>query len=203
MSYIQHLSGRADLITDPKEIRSGFVALALERNRQATPFVEKARALKVLSMKARTPRDLLKIDGIQSALLTASGYSNKAIRHTDEISKREALQGLIDTFLEPAGSDFIEELVYRFLLTSGDSLGGSMRNIAGKLAERKLTRSIISALSITQTDFQWLDNISKTWIAANNDEADIELNLKALSWENNSGNRTLIYNRTIPLVKKI
>ena len=36
MPYLRHLSGSADLITAPEEIRAGFVALALERNRQAT-----------------------------------------------------------------------------------------------------------------------------------------------------------------------
>ncbi len=40
MSYIQHLSESADLITPHEEIRSGFVSLALEKNRQTTPFVE-------------------------------------------------------------------------------------------------------------------------------------------------------------------
>ena len=61
MSYIQHLSNNSDLITLPEEIRSGFVALALERNRQATPFVEQARALKVFALRAETPIDLLKL----------------------------------------------------------------------------------------------------------------------------------------------
>ena len=36
MPYLRHLSTSADLITVPAEIRAGFVALALERNRQAT-----------------------------------------------------------------------------------------------------------------------------------------------------------------------
>ena len=55
MLYLQHLSGSADLVTAPEEIRAGFVALALERSRQATPFVERARALKVAAMRAEHP----------------------------------------------------------------------------------------------------------------------------------------------------
>ena len=38
MPYLRHLSGSADLITASEEIRAGFVALALKRSRQATPF---------------------------------------------------------------------------------------------------------------------------------------------------------------------
>ncbi len=202
MSYIQHLSCSTDLITPTEEIRSGFVTLALERNRQATPFVEQARALRVFAMQAKTPTELLQIDEIRPALLTAAGFSDKAVGHTDEVSQSTAIELLIENFLEPAGTEFVEELVYRFLLTRGDSLGGSMRNIAGKLAERKVTRSIISALTLTETTFQWLNTVSNTWIAGKKSEPDIELNVKALSWVRNGATRTLVYNRTIPLVRK-
>ena len=145
---------------------------------------------------------MLDIDSIQSPMLSAAGFSEKALSQIDEKAKKEGVIGLIETYLEPAGTDFVEELVYRFLLTRGDSLGGSMRNIAGRLAERKLTRAIISALLLTNTQFQWLDNMSKSWISSNNDAADIELKLKAIYWESKRGSRTLIYNKNIPLVGK-
>lgn len=202
MSYIQHLSCSADLITPNEEIRSGFVTLALERNRQATPFVEQARALKVFAMQAKTPAELLQIDEIRPALLTAAGFSDKAVGHTDEVHHTKAIELLIENFLEPAGTEFVEELIYRFLLTRGDSLGGAMRNIAGKLAERKISRAIISALTLTETTFQWLNTVSNTWITGKRGEPDIELNVKALSWVRNGATRTLVYNRTIPLVRK-
>ena len=202
MPYFRHLSTSADLITAPEEIRAGFVALALERSRQATPFVEQARALKVAAMQAKSPNDLLEIEGIRTALLTAAGFSEKAANHTDEIDKTGAIQNFIEKFLEPAGTNFVEELVYRFLLTRGDSLGGSTRNVAGKLAERKVNRAIISALTLTETTYQWLNAASNTWIDGTRDDADIELSLKALSWKKDKETRTLIYNRTIPLVGK-
>ena len=201
MPYLRHLSTSVDLITPPEEIRAGFVALALEKSRQATPFVEQARALKVSAMRAKYPNDLLEIEGIRTALLTAAGFSEKATNHTNETNKTSAIQGFIEKFLEPAGTNFIEELVYRFLLTRGDSLGGSMRNAAGKLGERKFTRALISALTLTETTYQWLNGVSNTWIQETKDDADIELSLKALSWEKNEETRTLIYNRKIPLVE--
>ena len=37
--YRQHLTSSDDLITPYEAIRAGFVALALEKNRRATPFV--------------------------------------------------------------------------------------------------------------------------------------------------------------------
>jgi len=73
----KHLSGSSDLVTTYEEIRAGFVSLALEKNRRATSFVEQARSLKAVASQAKTPADLLIIESIQPALLTASGYREK------------------------------------------------------------------------------------------------------------------------------
>ena len=94
-----HLSKRTDLITPDKEIRAGFIALALERNRRATPFIEQARALRVSAMRVESPADLLIIKRIRPALLTAAGLSNKATSHLNEQAKLEAIRELIEKFL--------------------------------------------------------------------------------------------------------
>jgi len=135
MPFTNHLKSYESLITPYEETRAGFISLALEKNRKATPFVEEAKALKVFASKAKIPRDLLKISEIKNSLLTASGISDKAKNHLQEDDKQEAIKGLIKNFLEPSGKSFIDELVYRFLLTRGDSLGGSMRKLAGALGE--------------------------------------------------------------------
>jgi len=76
-TYRKHLPGSSDLVTTYEEVRAGFVALALEKNRRATPFVEQARSLKSAASQVETPADLLIIESIQPALLTASGYREK------------------------------------------------------------------------------------------------------------------------------
>ena len=118
---IPHLKSSKDLETTYEAVRAGFVAQALEKNRQATPYIEEARALKVAASTAKTPGDLLNIPDIQSALLTAAGVSDKANNHLLPGDKKEAIKGLIENFLEPAGKKFVEELVFRFLLIHGDS----------------------------------------------------------------------------------
>lgn len=202
ITYKSHLRSSDDLVTPYEAIRAGFVALALEKNRRATPFVAEARALKVSASKAERPQDLLQMESIRASLLTAAGVSDKAANHLTETDHLEAIQGLIDNFLEPAGKDFVEELVYRFLLTRGDTLGGSMRNLAGMLGERKLTRAIISTLSIAGRTYSWLHSKTMKWIPMSEDDTDIELQLRGLSWEYHGQPRTLIYNLTVPLVKK-
>jgi type II restriction enzyme len=198
----QHLTSSKSLVTTYEETRAGFVSLALERNRRATPFIEEARALKAAASKTSTPASLVDIAGIQAALLTASGVSEKAARHMEPQDQKEAIQGLIEQFLEPAGSNFVEELVFRFLLTRGDALGGSMRNVGGAMAQRKLTRAIIATLSIGGISFQWLSSKSNVWIQGTENDPDIELDVKGLGWSNNGQNRTVRYNLTVPFLKK-
>jgi hypothetical protein len=199
--YLLHLSSSDDLVTTYEAIRAGFIELALEKNRRATPFVAEARALKAAASLANTPIELLNIQEIQPALLTAAGISNKAVARLQPEDKAEAIHGLINNFLDPAGENFVEELVFRFLLTRGDTLGGSMRNVGGALAQRKLTRAIISNLRIAGKRYQWLHSTNNTWMQMTDDDSDIELHLRGLSWPKGKQNRTLIYNLTVPLIK--
>ena len=199
--YLQHLASGKDLETTYEAIRAGFVALALEKNRRATPFVAQARALKAAASQAKSPDDLLRLDHIQPAMLTAAGVSDKALKHLRDTNRKEAILGLIRNFLEPAGANFVEELVYRFLLTRGDTLGGSMRNVGGVLAQRKLTRSIIAHLQNADVPYRWHHGETKQWADAPKDDSDIELHLRGLSWEVGGNPRTLVYNLTVPLVR--
>lgn len=202
LPYRRHLSRAKDLVTSYQEIRAGFIALALEKNRRATPTVEEARALKFKASSVKMPKGLLNIKGIQPALLTASGVSDKAASHMLHEDKVEAIKNLIENFLEPAGTDFIEELVFRFLLTRGDALGGSMRNIGGALAQKKLTRAIISTLRVAGITMYWLPLNGSDWVEMGKDDTDIESQLKGLGWTINSRNRTLIYNIKVSIVNK-
>jgi len=180
-AYHEHLKSSKDLETSYAAIRAGFVALALEKNRRATPFVAQARALKTVAGKANAAIDLLNMKNIQSALLTAAGVSDKAVNHLEHQDKQEALRGLVQNFLEPAGADFVEELVFRFLLTRGDTLGGAMRNVGGQMAQRKLTRSVISCLKLAGKPYHWLHSETGTWAKAPQKDADVELYLRGLA----------------------
>lgn len=199
--YQQHLKSGKSLKTTYEAVRAGFVALALEKNRRATPFVAQARALKAAAGKAKTPTYLLKIAEIQPGLITAAGVSNKATNHLQDSDKREAVSGLIKNFLEPAGANFVEELIFRFLLTRGDTLGGSMRNVGGFMAQKKLTRAILACLKLAGKKCHWLHANTKTWADLPDDDSDVELSLRGLSWNAAKGPRTLLYNVTVPLVK--
>ena len=202
MTYRQHLSTSSDLITSQKEIRTGFVALALEKSRTATPIVGQARTLNASAMSVKQASDLMKDDELKPALLAAAGVSNKAAGHMLARDKDEAITRFVRSFLEPAGDSFVEELVYRFLLTRGDTLGGSMRNIGGLLAQRKLTMAITSALNVAEVSCNFLHKRRKIWSSSMRNDHDALMDIKAISWSQGKINRTLVYDMTIPIVRK-
>jgi len=152
-----------DLVTSREQTRAGFIAFALEKNRRSTPIIEEAKTFRILASKSKTAKGLLKIKDIRPALITAAGLSDKAETYFSETDKDKAILNLIENFLEPAGEYFIDEVVYRYLLIKGDSLGGSMRNIVGTLAQQKLIRVLLSNFSISKINYQWLDSKSKKW----------------------------------------
>jgi hypothetical protein len=197
--YLHHLTSSHDLETTYEATRAGFVALALEKNRQASPYLEEARALKIAAAAAPTPAALLDMSDIQRALLTAAGVSGKANSYLTPEDRVEAIKGLIKNFLEPAGALFVEELIFRFLLIRGDALGGSMRNIGGVLALRKLTRALIAALRVAGKSYRWLHAQSSQWMPMADEDVGIETWIKGLHWQNNEQSRVLLYSTKIPL----
>jgi type II restriction enzyme len=91
-NHLEHLKSSHDLETTYEAIRAGFVALALEKNRRATPFVAQARSLKVAASKAKIPGDLLKMTEIRPAVLTAAGVSTRQAITSRKKTRRKPLK---------------------------------------------------------------------------------------------------------------
>jgi type II restriction enzyme len=194
-----------DLITTHEQTRAGFIEAALEKNRKALPYIEDAKTLKFYASRAKTPMDLLDIPNIRQGLLTASGLSDKSLKYFDDSDKLEAIKKMIEEFLLPAGRGFVDELIYRYLLIRGDSLGGSMRNLVGTIAEIKLKRKIFSVLSMLQISFNILSKRNKNsnrWTGLTYEDAfSIADEICAISWSVNEIDKVLFFNTTIPLVR--
>lgn len=207
-SYRSHLSGPKDLVTTYEARRAGFLALALEKNKQATPIVTEAKAMKVGASRAKAPEGLLEIPEIQGALLKAAGISDKAERHLSEEDKRNAKINLIEKYLKPSGPSFVDEFVYRFLLTQGDALGGTMRNIGGRWAKSSFLDMLRATLSNSGTFYEISLNGSGEW--QQNDKSIPSEVLKGLRWKRMTrGNaldktvwRSVIVDYTVRSVRK-
>lgn len=191
-----------DLITSREKTRAGFISLALEKNYLAIPYIEEAKTLKSLASKVTSPQDLLHVRDLRVGLLTASGLSDKSLNYLTEEDQTQAIKEMIKRFLEPAGNDFVDELVYRYLLTKGDALGGKARNLAGTLGERKFLRSLLSVFNLSGINYQWKDDEINSWHARLADDTDVEKRINALYWTANGRNRLLIMNIKVPVVEK-
>lgn len=207
-SYKNHLYSAIDLVTTYEAKRAGFLALALEKNKQASPFITEAKALKVTASKASRPSDLLSIPEINYALRKAAGISDKAEKHLNDDDKRNAIINLIEKYLEPSGLNFIDELVYRFLLSQGDTVGGIMRNIGGKWAKSSLIDMLRATLSNSGIPYQIsLINEGK-W--QSNDKSITSDVIKGLRWKKEKvkvydefeNMRTVITDYRVKIVKK-
>lgn len=191
-----------DLVTTPEERRSGFLEYALRRNKESIPFIDRGKALKItLQQQTKDCREILKLDKIRDSLLEASGVSVKAKFHLTDDDKTQMLEEFVEKVLIPCGNGYIDEIVYRYLLTAGDALGGKMRNIVGAIAGEKLTRYVISHLQIQHIDFEYSfkDGIFYSSKTYNLEDAE---KIKAIRWSYLNENRSIIYNINVPQVSK-
>lgn len=199
--YVQKAS---DLVTTHESHRNGFLEYALRKSKESIPYIDKAKALKlILEQKTKKPKDILKLDEIKASCYEAAGVSVKANNYLSDDDLNEILLEFIKEFLEPAGKHYIDELIYRYLLTLGDALGGRMRNLVGSIANEKLTRFVISQLQVLKLDFSYYNKISKTWLNAKDYTIDQVPEIRSIQWIlKTKEKRQLIYNLTVPIVNK-
>lgn len=200
----RYINSLEDLITTHEETRAGFLAIALEKNMVGDPYVKQALAFKAMVSHTKGPEDFLTMPSIRPFLLTAAGLSEKSLQHLNNEDHTLVIKELIDKFLKPAGSAYIDETIYRFLLTKGDAVGGIMRNRIGAMGQEKLIRCILSCMNVRGITYEWVDGNNGTfkWLAKRNDDTGVEKTLKALYWTNSHGSRVLGFNMTNSIVKK-
>ena len=192
------------MVTTHEQTRAGFLSIALEKNMVGDPYVKRALAFKTMVSGTTGPDDFLDIPEVRPFVLTASGLSDKAMNYLDEDDKTLAIKELIENFLKPAGENYIDETIYRYLLVKGDAMGGTMRNRIGALGQEKLIRALLSSMNVQGITYKWLSNESKKspWKDKEEDDAGIEKTMKAIYWENENGSRVFAFNLNIPVVGK-
>jgi hypothetical protein len=192
-----------DLETTYAAQRSGFLDIALRKNREALPYVDEAKVLKSIAITYKNPSDLSKDVRIFSQLVEAAGVSTKANDYLTKTDVEAIVKEFIKNFLETAGENFSDELVYRFLLTKGDALGGRMRNIVGAIASERLTRCLLASLRISRIAHEARLNDNSEWKSSSYLTQDDLISVKAIRWITNKGmSREIIYNIKVPMVGK-
>lgn len=204
MTFNSFITSADSLVTTHEQTRAGFLSIALEKNKVGDPYVKNALAFKAMVAHAQSPDEFLAMPQIRPFLLTASGLSDKSMQYLTTADQTAAIQELIEKFLKPAGENYIDEATFRYLLTRGDAVGGTMRNKIGALGQEKLIRAIFSSMEVRGINCKWLPNVTnaRNWQQKNSGDAGIESQVKALHWNNAHGARILAFNMTIPTVRK-
>ncbi len=143
-----------DLVTSHKAIVEGFLKQALAKTQKATPYSEAATKFHQALQKVKdinTLDVLLDDNDYRGGLIAAAGFSLKSASHLTKQELDEAIKRVFSTLRDNFGEAFREEIVYRYLLTMGDTLGGSMRNYIGAEAGIKLTNALEDALTAQQS----------------------------------------------------
>lgn len=168
------------------------------------------------SMQIRSASDLVTSDGQTRAWLKSLDAERNGLAEP-YLQEAKTLRCLLSTGIRPEeldgirnilggwitiGDGFVDELVYRYLLTKGDTLGGKARNLAGVLGERKFLRSMLSVFNLSGINYQWKDDDADTWLPKPEDDAGIEKRINGFFWSKKGVNRLLIMNITVPIVKK-
>ena len=143
------ISSAKDLVTSRQATREGFLKQALIKTDRATPFVRDAERLLSVLDKAASYGDLAasRDPWVQDSLLSAAGFSDKAKAHLSDRDLELALSEALAEISRRATDSWQHEIVYRFLLTRGDTLGGIMRNVIGALGAVQLASAIVEALA--------------------------------------------------------
>lgn len=141
----KHIKTSNDLVTSHEAIRAGFLQQAVAKGKAAVPYIARARQFREALKKIKSVDSLSEeLPEFKEEISAAAGFSVKGTNHltSDELEKvvKESLKAA------SAEEDFRQELVDRYLLTKGDTLGGSMRNWIGSSAGERLVAQLMDAL---------------------------------------------------------
>lgn len=142
----KHIRGSEDLQTKHDAIREGFLLQALQKSQKATPFVERAKEFHAVLKNIKSLNELLALEEFRDEIVAASGFSDKSKARMTEAELTESVRKVLQKVIKNSADGFREEILYRYLLTKGDALGGSMRNLTGASAGEKITGIILSKL---------------------------------------------------------
>lgn len=141
-----HIKSADDLRTPYEQTQAGFLAQAIAKAEKAEPYIKAAMRLRTALKKVKSIQSLAANELLEDDLFAAAGFSDKSCNHLDRDKRKKVLAAILTKLAETSPDLWRDELVYRFLLTRGDSLGGSMRNWIGAEASRNLAAAVEEAL---------------------------------------------------------
>lgn len=144
---MKSITKAVDLATSREATIDGFSWQAVQKLEKSNTFLKRA---KYFDQKAKA-KEILGIEDIRKDkiltdfIIAACMLSKKSLNHLNIEAQNEIIERLVN-FERLTEVEYIKSLEQRYFLTSGDTLGGMMRNAIGQAAQNKLTETIIARL---------------------------------------------------------
>lgn len=136
----------SDLVTSSEKTKEGFAWQAHKKAGLAETFVKHAEYFRKKSTTIKGIECIREDSTLNEYCVAASMLSKKSLTHLSQEAQEELIKDLVD-FGKLSSEEYVRSLERRYFLTSGDSLGGSMRNIIGQSAQTKLTEAVFNGLT--------------------------------------------------------
>lgn len=143
----KYITKASDLVTDRTATVEGFLAQAREKTRQAQPLVASAIALWQQLQKVPSIHACATLKSIRPQLLAAAGFSQKSLNHLSDQEQQNALEEALKAVDATSPQDWRMDVFCRYLLTLGDALGGTMRNLTGASGGARFVDAVMCALA--------------------------------------------------------
>jgi len=148
MTLPKSIKSPKDLQTKYRAVCDGFLLQAMQKTKIASKVVKRARQFQAALNKTNNIQDILSLKDFKEEIISACGFSEKCKSILEEKELDDSVKKVLSILIKDSGKDFREEILYRYLLTKGDALGGTMRNITGSFAGTKFSNKIVEELKV-------------------------------------------------------
>jgi hypothetical protein len=177
----------SDLVTSVTERIKGFQWQAQQKAALGNQFFAIADHFASKAPSTKSVVALWSDPKLKEFALAAASLSNKSLSHISDADQQKIVTGIID-FAKLSVPTYVVELQRRYLLTCGDSLGGSMRNIVGQTAQKKLTELICYELA--RAGF------------SHTPQTNAAGKITGIMWKNGKGDRQILFDRKVNFIGK-
>ena len=154
-----------DLETLPESTRQGFIDQAFEKGRRAIAIEKRMHDFRIALEAVKQVEDLFTLKEYEVELIAAASYSGKGWEHVkrgEPLDEQRARlrRAFTDIYLrcqneaeseESCLSTFRERILFRSLLTQGETLGGSIKTWIGRIGTVRLVEALQEFLGRRET----------------------------------------------------
>ena len=136
----------SDLISTPEDTAKAFALQALRKTDLALSYLDAAEEFEFRLGKLGDVNEIINDESIRVELLTSVGISDKAKKYFNSESAKRYVEEIVKKIESQSSDNLKNDLVNRFLLTSGDSMGGRSRNLIGREGGDRLIQFVRESL---------------------------------------------------------